>query len=125
MHQAATGIYLGLVFAPNHKGMALVDASAPLDALRAQVLTARNVRAHPVVDWCYGGLNYQIEHHLFPALPRHRLRAASRLCGRSVRSAASPTTRPWSGAPTRRSSTTSTPSAPPSASVFSLTSQGG
>jgi fatty acid desaturase len=76
VHQAATGIYLGLVFAPNHKGMALVDASAPLDALRAQVLTARNVRAHPVVDWCYGGLNYQIEHHLFPALPRHRLRAA-------------------------------------------------
>lgn len=76
VHQAATGIYLGLVFAPNHKGMALVDPSAPLDPLRAQVLTARNVRAHPVVDWCYGGLNYQIEHHLFPSLPRHRLRAA-------------------------------------------------
>jgi fatty acid desaturase len=79
VHQACTGIYLGLVFAPNHKGMPLVDAKTPLDPLRAQVLTARNVRAHPVVDWCYGGLNYQIEHHLFPALPRNRLRAAQPL----------------------------------------------
>jgi fatty acid desaturase len=76
VHQACTGLYLGLVFAPNHKGMALTDASAPLDPVRAQVLTARNVRGHPLVDWWYGGLNYQIEHHLFPALPRNRLRAA-------------------------------------------------
>ena len=76
VHQAAMGLYLGLVFAPNHKGMALAAAAAPLDPLRAQVLTARNVRPHPLVDWWYGGLNYQIEHHLFPALPRNRLRAA-------------------------------------------------
>lgn len=76
VHQACTGLYLGLVFAPNHKGMALTDDSAPLDPVRAQVLTARNVRGHPLVDWWYGGLNYQIEHHLFPALPRNRLRAA-------------------------------------------------
>jgi fatty acid desaturase len=76
IHQASMGIYLGLVFAPNHKGMAITDESAPLDPLRAQVLTARNVRGHPLVDWWYGGLNYQIEHHLFPALPRHSLGAA-------------------------------------------------
>lgn len=76
VHQACTGLYLGLVFAPNHKGMALADAATPLDPLRAQVLTARNVRGGPLVDWWYGGLNYQIEHHLFPALPRNRLRAA-------------------------------------------------
>ncbi len=76
IHQACTGLYLGLVFAPNHKGMALVDDDAPLDPLRAQVLTARNVRGGALVDWWYGGLNYQIEHHLFPALPRDRLRAA-------------------------------------------------
>ncbi|HEX5505678.1 MAG TPA: acyl-CoA desaturase [Thermomicrobiales bacterium] len=76
VHQACTGIYLGLVFAPNHKGMALADDAAPLDPVRAQVLTARNVRPNPLVDWCYGGLNYQIEHHLFPSLPRNRLRAA-------------------------------------------------
>ncbi len=76
VHQACTGLYLGLVFAPNHKGMALADDTQAPDPLRAQVLTARNVRGHPLVDWWYGGLNYQIEHHLFPALPRNRLRAA-------------------------------------------------
>lgn len=75
-HQAAAGLYLGLVFAPNHKGMALIEPDARLGFVREQVLTARNVRPHPLVDWWYGGLNYQIEHHLFPALPRNRLRAA-------------------------------------------------
>ncbi|MGI8858225.1 MAG: fatty acid desaturase family protein [Thermomicrobiales bacterium] len=79
VHQAATGLYLGLVFAPNHKGMVVPDADAPLDALRSQVLTARDVRGNRVTDWCYGGLNYQIEHHLFPALPRNRLPAAQRI----------------------------------------------
>jgi fatty acid desaturase len=76
VHQAAAGLYLGLVFAPNHKGMALIDADNRLGFVREQVLTARNVRPHPLVDWWYGGLNYQIEHHLFPALPRNQLRAA-------------------------------------------------
>ncbi|MFN8514089.1 MAG: acyl-CoA desaturase [Chloroflexia bacterium] len=76
VHHACAGIYLGLVFAPNHKGMLITDDSDSLDPLRAQVLTARNVRSHPLVDWWYGGLNYQIEHHLFPALPRHSLGAA-------------------------------------------------
>ena len=79
LHQACTGLYLGLVFAPNHKGMTLIDDTMPLDLVRAQVLTARNVRPNPLVDWWYGGLNYQIEHHLFPALPRNNLRAARRI----------------------------------------------
>lgn len=79
IHQAVTGLYLGLVFAPNHKGMTMVDTGAPLDPLRAQVLTARNVRGNPVTDWVYGGLNYQIEHHLFPSMSRNRLGAAQRI----------------------------------------------
>jgi fatty acid desaturase len=73
VHQAVSGIYLGLVFAPNHKGMEIVDAESMLDPVRAQVLTARNVRGHPVTDWFYGGLNYQIEHHLFPSMARTQL----------------------------------------------------
>ena len=44
------------------------------DYLRCQVLTSRNVKAHPVTDFLYGGLNYQIEHHLFPSIPRNRMR---------------------------------------------------
>ena len=33
----------------------------------------------PALDWFHGGLQFQIEHHIFPRLPRHNLRAASRL----------------------------------------------
>ncbi len=75
--QAVFGVYLGSVFAPNHKGMLLVTDDMPIDFLRLQVLTARNVRAYPLTDFWYGGLNYQIEHHLFPSLPMHRLRELS------------------------------------------------
>ncbi|HLZ61236.1 MAG TPA: fatty acid desaturase, partial [Ktedonosporobacter sp.] len=39
-------------------------------------LTARNVYAHPVTDFWYGGLNYQIEHHLFPGMARNKLKEA-------------------------------------------------
>jgi fatty acid desaturase len=46
------------------------------DFLRKQVLTSRNVRGGRIVDVALGGLNHQIEHHLFPAMPRANLRRA-------------------------------------------------
>jgi fatty acid desaturase len=75
-HQALVGLHLGLVFAPGHKGMAMPAAGTRHDYLRKQVLTTRNVRGGRVVDWLFGGLNYQIEHHLFPSMPRPSLRHA-------------------------------------------------
>ncbi|MER7230354.1 acyl-CoA desaturase [Streptomyces olivaceus] len=69
VHQALFGIYLGSVFAPNHKGMPMIEEGTPLDFLRRQVLTSRNVRGGFLVDSFMGGLNYQIEHHLFPSMP--------------------------------------------------------
>jgi fatty acid desaturase len=74
VHQALFGIYLGLTFAPNHKGMPHPDGTE--DYLRKQVLTSRNVRGSRFVDAALGGLNYQIEHHLFPAMPTPNLRKA-------------------------------------------------
>jgi fatty acid desaturase len=74
VHQALFGIYLGLTFAPNHKGMPHPDGSE--DFLRKQVLTSRNVRGGLLVDAALGGLNHQIEHHLFPAMPTPNLRKA-------------------------------------------------
>lgn len=68
------GLYMGAVFAPNHKGMPLVPRDAKIDFLRRQVLMSRNVRSGPVTDLFMGGLNYQIEHHLFPSMPRPNLR---------------------------------------------------
>ncbi len=79
VHQAFLGLYLGATFAPNHKGMPLIEKNSSLDFLRRQVLTARNVTSHPIVDFCYAGLNYQVEHHLFPSMPRKNLKEAQRI----------------------------------------------
>ncbi len=76
VNQALMGLYIGSTFAPNHKGMEMVDARSPTDFLSRQVLTSRNVRPGAVNDYLYGGLNYQIEHHLFPAMPRNCLEKA-------------------------------------------------
>jgi fatty acid desaturase len=75
-HHLLTGMYLGSIFAPNHKGMELIERDAPVSFLRRQVLTSRNLSSHPVIDWLYGGQNFQIEHHLFPSMPRNNLRRA-------------------------------------------------
>jgi fatty acid desaturase len=79
VHQAVWGIYMGATFAPNHKGMPIIPASRNLDFLRRQVLTSRNVRGGVLTDFALGGLNYQIEHHLFPSMPRASLRHAQPL----------------------------------------------
>lgn len=79
VHQGLFGLYLGCSFAPNHKGMAVLAADHHTDYLRRQVLTSRNVRGHWLTDFLLGGLNYQIEHHLFPSMPRPNLRRAQTL----------------------------------------------
>jgi fatty acid desaturase len=108
VQQGLFGLYLGCTFAPNHKGMPLVADGEELDFLRRQVLTSRNVRGGRVVDFILGGLNYQIEHHLFPNMPRPNLRRAQPLVERSAASTTSPTPRPRCSAPTRRLSDTFT-----------------
>ncbi|MFI6600760.1 fatty acid desaturase family protein [Nonomuraea sp. NPDC050536] len=76
VHQACFGIYLGCTFAPNHKGMPVLTEKDELDYLRKQVLTSRNVLGGHLVTTALGGLNYQIEHHLFPSMPTPNLRRA-------------------------------------------------
>lgn len=71
------GFYMGMSFAPNHKGMPLVPHDMKLDFLRRQVLMSRNIRGGRTIDFLMGGLNYQIEHHLFPSMPRPHLRRAA------------------------------------------------
>ena len=73
------GFYLASVFAPNHKGMPQIEKGQELDFLRSQVLTSRNVRSNPLTDLFYGSLNFQIEHHLFPTMPRCNVRRAHRI----------------------------------------------
>jgi fatty acid desaturase len=79
VQQGLFGLYLGASFAPNHKGMPILTADDKTDFLRRQVLTSRNVRGGWFTDVALGGLNYQIEHHLFPSMPSPNLRRAQPL----------------------------------------------
>jgi fatty acid desaturase len=76
VQQGVFGIYMGSSFAPNHKGMPVLGEDEKLDFLRRQVLTSRNIHGGWLTDRALGGLNYQIEHHLFPSMPRPALRRA-------------------------------------------------
>ena len=71
---AVFGLYMGSSFAPNHIGMPLVSPKLKLDFLRRQVLMSRNITGGPLISIFMGGLNYQIEHHLFPSMARPHLR---------------------------------------------------
>jgi fatty acid desaturase len=73
VHQCLFGFYLGSTFAPNHKGMRVIEHNAALPFLERQVTTARNVAGGWFTTLLYGGLNRQIEHHLFPSMPRPNL----------------------------------------------------
>jgi len=79
VHRGLFGAYMVSIFAPNHKAMPVLESGSAASFLDRQVLTSRNVRAHPITDFWYGGLNYQIEHHLFPGMPRNKLREAQPL----------------------------------------------
>jgi fatty acid desaturase len=74
VQMAVFGLLLGGSFAPNHTGMPIVPQALKLDFLHRQVLMTRNVRGNFFVDAGMGGLNYQIEHHLFPSMPRPNLK---------------------------------------------------
>lgn len=75
IYHALAGLHLGMSFAPNHKGMPTVEGDSG-SWIERQVLTSRNVKPGPVTDFMYGGLNYQIEHHLFPTMPRNNFKRA-------------------------------------------------
>lgn len=78
------GQFLAIVFGLGHNGMATYDAETRPDFWKLQVTTTRNViggHGFPqfFVDWFCGGLQYQVDHHLFPTLPRDKLPKAHKL----------------------------------------------
>lgn len=71
--QTSCGLFLAVVFGLGHNGMAVYPADQRPDFWKLQVTTTRNVTSNWFVDWFCGGLQYQVDHHLFPMLPRHNL----------------------------------------------------
>jgi fatty acid desaturase len=72
--QTTCGFLLAIVFGLGHNGMATYPASERPDFWKLQVSTTRNITSNWFVDWFCGGLQYQVDHHLFPSLPRHNLK---------------------------------------------------
>jgi len=72
--QTSCGLFLALVFGLGHNGMAVYPADQRPDFWTLQVSTTRNVTSNWFTDFFCGGLQYQVEHHLFPMLPRHNLK---------------------------------------------------
>jgi fatty acid desaturase len=76
VQRIVAGWYLNLIFGTNHTGMPLLSETQRMDFVEQQVVTSRNVRVPRGLAFLYGGLNLQIEHHLFPSMPRNQLRRA-------------------------------------------------
>jgi fatty acid desaturase len=74
-----SGWYLNVIFGTNHIGMPLLSPTQHMEFVRQQVTTSRNVRVPCWLSFLFGGLNLQIEHHLFPTMPRNQLRRAQPL----------------------------------------------
>jgi fatty acid desaturase len=64
--QMLFGVHMAYAFAPNHKDMKILDKDHEFPFAIAQTETSRNVTPNWWIDFIYGKLNYQIEHHLFP-----------------------------------------------------------
>ncbi|MGO4453532.1 fatty acid desaturase family protein [Arthrobacter sp. RAF14] len=83
IQQGVFGFYMGATFAPNHKGMKVFAENDRVDFLTRQVRSSRNISGGWAMDVLMGGLNYQIEHHLFPSMPRPALRRAAAMVRRT------------------------------------------
>ncbi len=69
------GIYMGLIFAPNHKGEDMLASEATYNWVH-QITLTRNIKPNFFTSYFLGGLEHQIEHHLFPTMPRFRYKEA-------------------------------------------------
>ncbi len=67
--------WLAFGFITNHLGCEVFDLKQSRDMswMEIQMRGSRSLRGGRFIHWFYGGLNTQIEHHLFPKAPRFNL----------------------------------------------------
>ena len=76
VQHVVSGWYLNIIFGTNHTGMPILSPTQRMDFVQQQVTTSRNVRVPRWLAFLFGGLHLQIEHHLFPTMPRNQLHRA-------------------------------------------------
>jgi fatty acid desaturase len=78
------GPHLAAIFWVNHVGMPLVEKVECFSFFEHQYVTSRTITNPPAWNWLFGGLNFQIEHHLFPQVPSIRLPAVQEIVRRHL-----------------------------------------
>ena len=67
-----SGLMSALIVTPTHQSEEMFDEFQP-DWVTAQFASTRNaVMTNPFSEWLWGGMQYQLEHHLFPSMPRNK-----------------------------------------------------
>jgi len=67
-----SGLMSALIVTPTHQSEAMFEEYQP-DWVAAQFMSTRNaVMTNPFSEWLWGGMQYQLEHHLFPSMPRSK-----------------------------------------------------
>ena len=65
-----SGLMSALIVTPTHQSEEFFSEYQP-DWVTAQFLSTRNAKTtNPFSEWLWGGMQYQLEHHLFPSMPR-------------------------------------------------------
>ncbi|MGE4444333.1 MAG: acyl-CoA desaturase [Candidatus Altimarinota bacterium] len=74
------GMHLAFVFMVNHIGMEIIDGNKIKEYawLDLQTRTSRNILGGEIINQIFGGLNKQIEHHLFPQVSRKNILAVGK-----------------------------------------------
>ena len=69
-----SGFMSAMIVTPTHQSEEIFAEYQP-DWVTAQFLSTRNaVTTNPFSEWLWGGMQYQLEHHLFPSMPRSKYR---------------------------------------------------
>jgi fatty acid desaturase len=67
-----SGLITALIVTPTHQSEEMFAEYQP-DWVTAQFLSTRDaVTTNPFSEWIWGGMQYQLEHHLFPSMPRNK-----------------------------------------------------
>jgi fatty acid desaturase len=67
-----SGLMSAIIVTPTHQSEEMFEEYQP-DFVKAQFASTRNaVMTNPFSEWLWGGMQYQLEHHLFPSMPRSK-----------------------------------------------------
>ncbi|CAJ1038886.1 putative Cytochrome b5-like Heme/Steroid binding domain/Fatty acid desaturase [Leishmania utingensis] len=67
------GFCVAVVVTANHQTEEMIEHDEPYNYVVDQHRATRGVHcSNPFFEWFFGGMQYQLEHHLFPMVPRYR-----------------------------------------------------